>query len=119
MREAPVYIQTADLALWILNHAVGDPQRPLWQRIQRQVLDLLEEIVLALKDFERPRRVKAADATLLLLRTHLHLAYRANLVSEAQWLFLAQELDAIGRQIGGWRNRIERATGASALQTPR
>lgn len=103
---APLYTRSHDLARWLLAHLPGTA--PLTERIQRGALDLLDALVLALEGRRRPERLDAADEALLLLRAHLRLGHDAGLLDAERLMFLAAQLDDIGRQLGGWRKHLER-----------
>ena len=105
MKEAPLYVQTHDLARWLLQNLA--PSGPLEARVHEGALSLLDHVVLALKGFDRERNVDGADAATALLRTQLRLARDLDHIDDRQLLFLTRELDSIGRQIGGWLRRLE------------
>lgn len=108
MREAPLYVQSFDLARWLLASLKGPSV--LVETLQRDALALLEHVVLALKGSDRELHVERADERGALLRCRLMLARELALVDERQLLFLTKELDSIGRQLGGWMKRLEAPT---------
>jgi hypothetical protein len=102
--EAPLFVQTMALARWLLQHLDGPSV--LVERIQRDALRLLDDVVLALKDVDRDESLARADTTAALLRVHLRLSQEVGAIDERQLVYLAGELDAVGRQIGGWQRRL-------------
>lgn len=52
-------------------------------------------------------RAREADEIATTLRVHLRVARDKGLLTDEQLLFAADRLDNIGRQIGGWRKRLE------------
>jgi hypothetical protein len=103
-KEAPLFVQSMALARWLFENLRGPGV--LVERIQRDALRLLDEIVLALKDVDRDESLARADTTAALLRVHLRLGQELGAVDERQLVFLTGELDAVGRQIGGWQRRL-------------
>lgn len=67
MKEAPLFIQCQALARWLLQNFEAQPA--LMDSVQRGSLRLLDDVVLALKDFDRDERLRSADATAALLRS--------------------------------------------------
>ncbi len=65
MKEAPLFIQCQALARWMLQNFEAHPA--LMDSVQRGSLRLLDDVVLALKDFDRDERLRSADATAALL----------------------------------------------------
>ena len=104
MTEAPLFVQTLALAQWLLANFAGED--PLARRVHGNALDLLDHVVLALKGFGREEQVDEADRSAALLRVHLRLALELRRLDEDRYLYLAEEMDGIGRQIGGWQKRL-------------
>jgi hypothetical protein len=111
VKEAPLFAQSLSLSQWLLqNLAVPSPLR---ERIHAHALDLLEHLTLALKGFDREEHVEQADRTAARLRVMLRLAHELGQLDEERFLFLAEQLDGIGRQIGGWQRRLASGTMSS------
>ena len=105
MKHAPVYTHTFDLVAWLLRHVEGGP---VADAIHADALALLDHVVLALKGFDRRRRLDEADAVNALLRVRLRLAHELELIDERRLLFCAERLDDIGKQLGGWIRHLDR-----------
>lgn len=103
-KEAPLFVQTLALAKWLLENLKGPPV--LVDRVQRDGLRLLDDVVLALKDVDRDEALARADLTAALLRVHLRLMQDVGGIDDRQLVYLTGELDAVGRQIGGWQRRL-------------
>lgn len=103
--HAPIYTRAHDLARWLLAHLPGEG--PLTRRMQHEAIDLLDGLVLALADRDRAQHLARADDQLRLLRAHVRLAHDIELLDAAQVVFLAEQLDDIGRQLGGWRRHLD------------
>ncbi len=104
MKEAPLYAEAHDLARWIVENVPHDA--PLPRRLHESSIDLLESVVLALKKHEREARIDEADSICVRLRACLRLACDTRTIDERRLLHLAERLDSIGRQIGGWKRRL-------------
>lgn len=107
MKEAPLFAQALSLSQWLLTNLAAPS--PLTSRIHAHALDLLER-VLALKGFDRDEQIDQADRSAALLRVHLRLALELGQLDDQRYLFLAGELDGIGRQLGGWQRRQSSST---------
>lgn len=104
MKEAPLYLHAHDLARWLLANLA--PDSCLEERLHRDALALLDHIVLALKGFDRDHHLDEADATAAVLRARLRLARDLERLDDRRLVFLTDQLDQIGRQIGGWQRRL-------------
>ena len=102
---APLYADTELLCQLLLEH-FGTADHALPQAIAKVCIQLLADVVLALRGVERALRIDRADHALIVLRAELRLAQRLGLLSE--WLLLRSlELcDQLGRQLGGWRRSL-------------
>ena len=113
MSEAPLFTRAYDLHGWLLDRleAPGDGGRPAYPELRRRVIRtsaaLLETVSLALAQFDVHHRLIEADEHATVLRVHLRLAAEKRLLDDRQLLHASGELADIGRQIGGWRRRLE------------
>ena len=103
---APLFVDCFSLCEW-LHGRLATERAPLAARLQRHALDLLEWITLALKDFDRDRRLDLADECLIKLRVELRLAAVTGLLEEHQAMHALDYCDRIGRQIGGWQRSLD------------
>ena len=106
MKESALFVQSFDLASWLLQHLDGEGA--LVRAIHADALALLDHVVLALKNVERRHHLDEADAVNALLRVRVRLAHQVGLVDERRMLFLTERLDEIGRQLGGWMRHLDR-----------
>ncbi|NJL27689.1 MAG: hypothetical protein HC897_07205 [Thermoanaerobaculia bacterium] len=108
MTEAPLFVRSYDLYSWLLDRFAEARSHP---ELGRAVLEhgraLLEAVALALARFDVAERLIAADEHATVLRAHLRLASEKGLLTDRQLLHATGELRDIGRQIGGWRKRVE------------
>ncbi len=119
MKEAPVFIRAYDLHSWLLDRLDGDAgpedgsanSKPCFPELARSVLRhsgrLLNAVSLAVARFDRGMQLVEADEQATLLRVHLRLASEKDLLDDRQLLYANGELADIGRQIGGWRRKVE------------
>lgn len=84
---------------------------PLRSRLGEGALDLFGDVCLALAGLERVAALEAADARLCVLRGWLQLALELGVLGEEEFVELAEQADAVGRQIGGWlkKERLRRS----------
>ncbi len=109
MSGSPLYRDTFALCGVLFEEtAAGSGGSAVGRRLHEGALRLLDDVTLALGGFERHERLRDADAELLTLRTHLQLAYELEMLPEQSFLALAEQADAIGRQIGGWLKKLGR-----------
>lgn len=108
----PLYGAVMTLCALLLESLAeeAEPHAPLRRRLAEGGLRLVDEAALALAGFERGERLRAADAELLTLRAHLALAFELGVLGERRYLILAEHADDVGRQIGGWRKKVDRHT---------
>lgn len=98
---APLYGDTLNLCAWLLGRLDGDPHG-LARSLCQHALGLLKNITLALHGRRRDDRMEAADEGLLILRAQFRLAVSTALLTQAQFLHVLDQVDRIGRQLGGW-----------------
>jgi hypothetical protein len=109
MKGSPIYQDTMALCVVLIEEIeTVRTCQPLCHRLTTGALRLVDHITLALSGFERQERLQDADAELLTLRTHLHLALELNILSEDEFLNLVEQADLVGRQIGGWLKKMAR-----------
>jgi hypothetical protein len=103
--RAPIYRRAFDLSQWLLGR-LGEQPDTLSRDAGRLVLQLLDLIVLALKDRDRLERLERADETLIRLRQRLRLLGALGRLDERAMLHGLALCDDLGRQLGGWLNRL-------------
>ncbi len=107
-REAPIYVQTHDMLLWLVPHLER------WPRAQRFFLarEVLETATKFYRCLLRARKVRGearagalldADVELETLRALLRLGQEQKYLSLRQYEHVSKQLGEIGRQLGGWR----------------
>jgi len=99
--HAPLYVDCMALCEWLLNKFDQAPG-VLGASLCRCALELVQAVVLALKDRDREAQIELADEQLIRLRALLRLAVDTGRLSDQQYGFALGRVDAIGRQLGGW-----------------
>jgi len=103
--RAPLFVDSLALAEWLLAKFDTAPGR-LARNLSDTVLELLQVITLALKDRRREAHVELADELLIRLRALLRLAVECGRLTHEQYGHVLERVDAIGRQLGGWRRKL-------------
>lgn len=108
MREAPLFVGAYDLYSWLLERLERAAAYPeLRSAVLMHSRGLLEKVTLALCRFDREERLIQADEHAALLRAHLRLAAEKGLLEDRQLLHANHLLSEVGRQIGGWRKKLD------------
>jgi hypothetical protein len=112
VKGSPLYRDTLALCGVLLEELEPEPRYAmLRERLAKGALRLVDEVALALSGFDRLEQLEGADAELQALRAHLHLAFELQLLDEEAFLTLAEQADAVGRQVGGWLKKLRRQQG--------
>lgn len=118
MRRAPLHSDALALAAGLLDAIDDAPRhRVLRDRIGRGALRLVDAVVLATTGIERLANLHHADAEVATLRAHLQLALELGLLPEDFVLDAAAVTDRIGRQLGGWLRKLDRAQPRATMAT--
>lgn len=108
-RDAPLYVETHDLARWVVERAGSWATRgdaPLGPLLTAAACDLVTAIALALTfPQDRPRHLEEADRAIVRLRILLRLARDTGLLSAGGLRFASGKLQVAGKMVGGWRRR--------------
>jgi hypothetical protein len=111
-KEAPIYVKTHDLLIWLVPHLEKWP-RPQRFFLARQVLESATRfyrLLLRARKVEgddRRRALLNADVELETLKALLRLGQEQHYMSLGQYRHASVMLADIGRQLGGWRNSLE------------
>ena len=108
-RDAPLYVESHDLARWLLERtSTWSNSSVLGRRIGRTACELVESVALALTfPTRRAGHLEAADGALVRLRCLLRLAQESGQLSAGGLRYAAGRLQAAGRMVGGWRKRVD------------
>lgn len=108
MREAPLFVDCRELWTWLTGRLLGSERGgELRPAVLLEARQLLDSVTLALTGFDPPRHAQRADELATLLRLHVRLLADCELLDDSQLIHVTERLDAIGRQLGGWRKRLD------------
>ena len=112
-RQAPIYVRTHDLLDWLVPHLEGWP-RPQRFFLARQTLESATQFYRLLlrarkvRGDDRRRTLLDADVELETLKALLRLGQERRYMNLGQYQHVSVVLVDIGRQLGGWRAKLER-----------
>lgn len=109
-RDLRVLVKCEALVEALLDRTAGFPKVvrfTLTQRVENAALDALEALVEArfAPGAEADAPLARVDAALARLRVLLRLCHRRRVLSGGGYEALSQDVDEVGRMVGGWRRR--------------
>jgi hypothetical protein len=110
MKQSPIFSKTFDFVAWLIPLTVKFPRQQRFVMagaLQREALRFQELLIEAVHQPQPAERLRAADAELDKLRTHLRLALTLNLISGGQYEHAAGHLTEIGKLLGGWQRSTQ------------
>ena len=113
--ELPVFIRYYDLFVWSLQRSEGFPKilrASLTQRFGELLLLALEQLLELRYTRERESLFGRVNLTLEKLRILSRALKDRRALSLGQYEFFNRELNAVGRQLGGWRKANARKAAA-------
>lgn len=105
MKTTPIFVKVFETTVWILEHTKKFPKHQRFvmaQRIEETVLTLNDKILYATKVKKNSKVLFEADYQLERLRLYARLCEKMKLLSFKQYEYLSEELNNIGKQLGGW-----------------
>ena len=110
-KEMVIFTRTYDLITWLLPATEKFPRSQRFvvtQRLHNSLLDFQEIIIEAnaLRNKERLRKLKLADAELRKLRLYLRLCQRWGWLSDGQYRHVSVMVSEIGKLLGGWLKSV-------------
>lgn len=106
MKQSPIFSKTYDLVAWLLPVTVKFPRQQRFvmaATLQREALRFQELLIEAVHVPEADARLRAADAELDKLRTHLRMSLDLQLIKPGQYEHAARMTTEIGKLLGGWK----------------
>ncbi|HSF82805.1 MAG TPA: diversity-generating retroelement protein Avd [Anaerolineales bacterium] len=123
MKQSPIFSKTYDLVAWLLPVTIKFPRQQrfvLATALQGEALRFQGLLIQAVHEPEPLKTLRAADAELDKLRTHLRLSLDLKLIGPGQYEHAARMTTEIGRLLGGWNSslaaRSQRAQVAAVQQ---
>jgi hypothetical protein len=106
----PVISKLYDLILWLLNQIPKFPRSHrfvLGDRIETLVLEILELLIEAAYTRNKTAQLKRAGIQLEKVRYLIRMSKDLKLLSLRQYQFVSEQIDELGRMVGGWLRQQE------------
>jgi hypothetical protein len=103
--QSPVFVKSEAFMIWLLNHTAAFPKHErfrLAKRMDDALFDLHKALMQAAHRTNTQEWLHEADIQLQYLRAYFRLALELRYTTPDQFHFVAEQLDEIGRLIGGW-----------------
>lgn len=106
--EAPIYVKSYSLVRYLIDRIENLCQKKyssLGQNLEQHCIGFLECICLALKGMDKATHLNKADETLARIRINIRLLYDFSVINLKQLQYITEQLEEIGRMLGGWIRR--------------
>lgn len=111
--QSPIFVKTYDFLLWLIPLTLKFPKSQrflLAERLSGMVLDFYDLILDAVLEPEHTgARLDAADKLLTRIRLYVRLSFDLKCINRGQWEHAGRRMDELGRIIGGWKRKREKA----------
>ena len=111
--QSPIFVKTYDFLLWLLPLTMQFPKNQrflLAEKISQLAMDFYDLILEgALTQTKEIGFFSKADLRLNKIRLYLRLSFDLHCLSMSQYEFASKSLDEIGRLLGGWKNKVQKA----------
>ena len=104
-KELSVIQKMYDLIIWfvpLINKFPRDYKFTLGDRIQNQMYEILEELIVAKYEKEKWMRLEKLNAKLDILRYHTKLLLDFKLIDGKRFYYASILINEIGIELGGW-----------------
>lgn len=123
MDEAPIFVKSYDLMLWLLQRTASFPRTyrfSLGARIGDCATQIVGSLTRARHVRDRGARLQEADLALAELRVLVRAARDVKALSNRQYVYAAGLMDEVGRMLGGWQKagRKQASRGAAPSAAP-
>ncbi len=105
LADLKIFTKVYDLLQYLHRETAGFPksEKPvLGRRIYDCLLQILEYIITANEETDKFPHLKKASTELERLRIFIRLAFDLRLINVKKYGFASQNIDEIGRMLGGW-----------------
>ena len=109
MKQSPIFSKTYDLVAWLIPLTVKFPRQHRFvmaAALQREALRFQELLIEAVHQPLPDDALRAADAELDKLRTHLRMSLDLALIKPGQYEHAARMTTEIGKLLGGWKSSL-------------
>ena len=106
----PVIARHYDLILWLLRQIPKFPRSHrfvLGDRIENLALEILELLIEAAYTRNKSAQLRRAGIQLEKMRYLIRMSKDLELLSIRQYQFVAEQIDEVGRMVGGWLRHQE------------
>ncbi len=112
MKESPIFTRTYDLLRWLIPMTIKFPRQQRFvmaEAVQRTALRFQERLIEAARAEDPMPLLRQADVDLTKLRFYLRLCRDLHLMSMGQYAHAARMINEVGRLLGGWMKKVEKA----------
>ncbi len=111
--DTPIFTKTYDFykEIYQLRNCLPKQDRyTVWQKVENMTLEVLEEILIAisLPQNRKGNILEEASKKLNILRVFIRLSKDVKAIDNKKYILLQEELDEIGRMLGGWMRSINK-----------
>lgn len=109
MKQSPIFSKTYDFVAWLVPVTVKFPRQQRFvmaAALQREALRFQELLIEAAHQPQPAETLRAADAELDKVRTHLRMALDLGLIQPGQYEHAARMLVEMGKLLGGWQKKM-------------
>ena len=106
----PVISKVYDLVLWLLNQIPKFPRSHrfvLGDRIENSILEVLELLIEAAYTRDKVILLRQTGIQLEKLRYLIRISKDLKFLSLRQYEFVSEQIDEVGRMVGGWLRQQE------------
>ncbi len=110
--DIPIFKKAYDLYLYVYGLRESVPKQDryaLWLRVEKVNLDVIEKILhaSALYKAEKIDVLEQASVDLNMLRVFVRIAKDTKVLDMAKYTKIQQDIDEIGRMLGGWIKHLK------------
>ena len=111
--DIPIFQKTYDFYKLIHEYSANIPKMErytIWQKIKTVCIEIIEGLLTVnhLSGAEKLSLMNDISVKIDLLRVFVRLAYETKAISEKKYIALQENLDEIGRMLGGWIKNVKR-----------
>jgi len=110
MQELSVIQKTYDLIKWyvpILNRLPKNHKYTLGTRTTEMLYQILEDLIRTKFAKQKQEKLEEINISLTCLRYQTRLLYDFSLFSVQRYEFVSNQIDDIGKEIGGWNKSLQ------------
>jgi hypothetical protein len=104
-QELIIFTKAYDFTLWMMNHTAKFPKSSRFSvsvRVENKLLDILEGILSANREWDKGRYLSKTDEDLEKLRIFIRLSKDMRFLNVQSYEYAVRQMEEIGRLLGGW-----------------